>query len=479
MRDNWNIDELSDQAWTQMREMLDQEMPVKGNSRKPAAFWWFWMAAAVLLIGTVGFLWLRPAGSSNLNGLEANSLNENQEQLITAQHQLETLADKEEKLSQKEELIKSDETTSAGAQMAAVTPTRSSTSLPASQKKEGGSIREAGTGEIVRVENSANRQAPVVQDETEEIANGPEEKDKLIGNEAQFGERPENEMEAIAEPSIKRATIEENPMIMDAFLVENLPEQSIASLDQGSLPLTRLNMYNPKRPLFVPLEINAGLVTGFESGGITGIMTELRTGLKLHDAGKWSLQTGVGLHQQQEPFRVSLKNSASQTEADALSTPDVGNSNDPGQSADFMNVAKAVESSNVDLKTLYLDMPILLDWQFSRHWGVFAGGRMSWLLKATWENINPNESLGFAGGALDVELNNSNRQYVLYQSGNNAPTALELNDFFTSGTLGLSYRPSARWNVRLQYQHSLTNQLDNPVYQKVDRSLWLSAGLRF
>lgn len=107
---------------------------------------------------------------------------------------------------------------------------------------------------------------------------------------------------------------------------------------------------------------------------------------------------------------------------------------------------------------------------------------MSWLLQSVWTQPNPVE----LGNSLDQSgytLVTSNRQLSFSQAtaGSNSsnPISFLLNDFYMAGTLGVTFRPTARWQIRAQYQHSITNTLDNEVFTSPDRSLRLSFGVQF
>ncbi|PHN06607.1 hypothetical protein CRP01_09915 [Flavilitoribacter nigricans DSM 23189 = NBRC 102662] len=463
--------------------MLDREMPVDGSSRKPVVFWWFWLAAAVLLIGTVGFIFLRPVGSSEINASLANGPAEKQERVADTTTDRERTSTTSSTVGQEEVANeRPDKQSEAGRTVAAET-TGSRTPAAASSKKD--AIIEVETTEERRISGSAFPLAQntlLTEDDQNEETGGPLKNDQRTVDKTSNKENNSNKDQAVSESPADANNADRPLPEVEVFVLDQLPGEEIAALDQEPLPLSRINIYNPKKPLFVPFEINGGVLAGV-NGNAIGLMTELRTGLKLNDAGKWSVQSGIGFHVQREPFLVSFRPSSQKDLANEQASLDSQNNSDPvAQDPGFNSVSEAVESSKVKVTTAYLDVPILLDWQFSRTWGVAAGVRMSWLQKTSWKGVSNNPNGSFLGAGLDVTVSNSSRQYVLYQYGNGnyaAPTSLVLNKFFTSGTLGVTFRPNARWNVRLQYQHSLTNQLDNPVYQKTDRSLWLSTGFRF
>jgi hypothetical protein len=444
-----------------MREMLDQEMPVDGKSRKPIVFWWYWMAAAAVLVGAIGLFWLLPPEKPELGAMLVPLAGEQQ---LTAGNEVPDTPAELAPAATEPALARMEET-----------PLSPSENHRPSERQD----REMTAMSGVDTQESG----PLAE---EDLASAPEAATDIPDDLTTLSKEVISSVEAaetLSENPVLTNPQSPGPQLRAAFTLDQLPKPLIAALDQKPLPLSRINGYNPKKPLLVPLEINAGLIAGLNSGAIQGGMTELRSGIYLHNAARWSFQTGIGLHLQREPFRISFKTSGSEVEADAAESPGPGNptTSDPGQITDFYSLSKAVATSDIDLQTLYLDVPLLFDWQFSRHWSVSAGGRMSWLLSTVWKASRNDESLNFSGGAgFDLALSNSSRQYAIYPLGsNNVPTTLVLSDFYASGTLGLTYRPNTRWNLRLQYQHSLTNQLDNSVYQKTDRSLWLSAGLRF
>lgn len=464
------MDELSDKAWSLMRETLDREMPVKSesDSRKPVVFWWLRWAAAAILVGLLGLLWLWPTVSADREIPVAVSSGDLPEEAVTDREASNTVVTIDKVSPNSKNNSASAATAGRIKQQRTGTDSHHTTGTSMDRKAE------------ERVIGSLENEMPVAVDRRPE-----DEREGKINAGLSTLNTSDQENDATFGPAFDEFNIELEPRHKEATAVVVFPEldgfspKAISPLDLEPLPLNRISHYDPKRPRFVHPEINAGLIAATSAGNLPGLMVEFRSGLLLHDAGRWTFQTGAGLHLQQDPFSVKFRRSGSNdllSEQHDANAGNGGNANDPQPVA---SISQAVESRDVHLTSTYFDVPILFDWQFSRHFAVAAGGRMSWLLRSRWKSLATAESLGFSSDDYSLSLGNS-RGLSIYQVGaNNSTTTFVLNKFYASATVGFTYRPTARWNVRLQYQHSMTNQLESSVYEKTDRSFWLSAGLRF
>src|SRR5690606_6469915 len=142
-----------------------------------------------------------------------------------------------------------------------------------------------------------------------------------------------------------------------------------------------------------------------------------------------------------------------------------------------------IAQSGIELQAIYLDVPLLLQWQFSRKWALEAGPRLSWRLSSRSEYSDPPSVPAFSGNGNGTFVISSTggagRQLYLPSAGSQQPTYLVLQDMYAAGSGGISYLLRPGWRLRLQYQHSFSNLLDNGTYQTTDRSFRVSMGIRF
>lgn len=468
MQDNRNIEELSDQAWGKMKVLLDREMPISGESKRPPLIWWFWGIAALVLIGMLSVILFQQSGTPEWKGnplettpaLDQAVARPESSDLATSEIMEE---DPLEEISTLREAKASD--------LNAVTP--ASTTI---NQKAGNTEQD----EITQENADLDRQAFNAKTKEKVGSTGIDESIHQLGNEEPVAE---SETESVNPSTAVVPTAGKEESAKLALLeLKSLSNPSIEALEQAPLPLLNRNLYTIKKTLLTPFEINAGLVGSFQGGMVSGLLADARSGLKLHRRGKWSFQTGVGIHYQEEPFSVDFQPSGSNDEAAVNSSQD--QQNDPStQDPESVSIPQAVASSAVRLQSTYFDVPLLVDWRFAPRWSLAAGSRLSWLLSTQWKSPNNALEAQFGGtnASFAFNLNNAGRQFSIYQTDNNnsTPTTFLLKDFYASGTLGLTFRPHSQWHLRLQYQHSMTNLLDHDVFQTTDRSLWLSAGLRF
>lgn len=464
MRDNWNIDELSDQAWTKMKTMLDQEMPVQTGARRPLASWWR-SAAAVLLLLALGF-WvfqMKDGQDRRAQNLEVVKSNESPNRSDRPEPDIGTGTAAVAEPNGREGEIPA----------TAQTGTTNSADVEAMNNQQQNKTlhrKETPTLQTIEREVAVTTSEP---NETTEAAPKPIDQNKIIAA------GPEDASSAEEEPV--KSTVIDAPAkerLSTPFNLEPLYSRTANLLEPKPLPLGEINPYTPKKSVLTPLEINAGVIGDLQNGNFSGLLAEARSGLNLHTTGDWSLQLGAGLHGSKKPFQVRFVESGTVAEADA-GQDQQGITYDPSSNA--VGISRAVQNSQVYLQSTYVDVPVLLGWRFSRRWSVAAGGRLSWLVSSAWSsnrdvlNSGSGNNMGFA-----LSLDNSSNKFTVYEAvSNRAPTTFQLRDFYSSGTLGLTFRPHRAWHLRLQYQHSISNLLDSEAYRESDRSLWLSAGFRF
>lgn len=469
------MDELSDRAWARMQDLLDEELPVERESERKPIFWWTWAAAVLALLLIGAFVLYLPSTRT----VDRNVA------LVPGQQPSEIL-EPQAPAPSGESLLNS---TTATAE------TETSRALVAEEvaANNEAASHEADEGAAANVPQIVARQR-VSPTTTELKTKQKEANSRTTNNNQLLATRPHSAAESAAEPgtfkngeadpSMSVASIplaEERPAAVEITDREAIIIAAIDGLETTELVLPPQSFdpqqsYHPKKSALLPLEANLGLVMR-QAGQLNGAFTEVRTGLRLGRTGKWALQTGAGAHLQAQPFRIDYQNNeqALAAKADAAQDPNAGFAGNSNQ----YDLATSVASNEIHLRTLYADLPLLVEYRLGKRWGIEGGTRFSYRLSSYWDQGNQPESSLSGNNSGSLSLTSNRNNYVYQPTGSSQTTTFVLNDLFASATMGISYRPAPALLLRLQYQHSVTNLLHSQIYQTTQRAAWLSVGLRF
>lgn len=463
------MDELTDLAWERMKQILDEEMPVSDGSSKPLVFWWYWAAAGLLLLLATGWwLWADISHPKSEN----NDLKAEAEQPVVIESEANGTANHPDNYTDLSISANSDQETTAR-------------EVRSSGKASPSSSPSVGVDNAVMQRDQPTAltlQMSIRLNDVEEVTNEDPALNQTVLDEMEATGPAISRTETGGDPSGDEAMSEfVAPVPFQTTQLATLP---LNPLSLSPLPLQRINTYLPKPPLFTPTELYVGLLSR-NAGGLNGGFIEIRSGLQLSDAGRWSIQSGLGLHMQQQPFTVSFQKTNNLALDQVNTAPDTA-ALDPGfgqQKEERQSITELVSSSGINLRTIYLDMPLALHWKANPKWSVETGIRFSWLLRSVWQQPNNQEN----GNSLDAAGYNlvltEERQIAFAQSSTansyTPPITFKLNNFYAAGNLGVIFRPSVRWRIRAQYQHSLGNTLDSGVYRSPERALWLGVGFRW
>jgi len=416
MPDNHLDDQYIDKAWEQMRQTLDQEMPVQPKRRR-AAFWWWLLPLLLLLIaGSAWVLWQQ--------SLERTSPKEQAEPA-------RPIADANPKTQAKTDL--SPEKTPDNARAAR-------TQIPAKTNESN---------------NTANPSLPPVSemDDDEPVANFDKNRQQ------KYALPSENEN------STTFATSEQQPSQKPPFLTAPLEASNLQPLP---LPKTDLAIHDdvakPQPGLF-RWGLEGGVATNalrnFD-GAFSGVIAEFPLrGRKLH------LRTGL----RYSTNRLNIQRQSDDSEVafsqDTPPQPDREANADPAAAARI----------NFDLRAQQIALPVSLIFQPSSKWGIEAGANLSFLTSAT--TISGDEALitlNNSGTGLNPSAFPANR-FVneLYHDANQNIDLSELNRWNVTATAGVLYYPADKWALRLHYHFGLTDILKNVDFQSFNQNLRLSA----
>ena len=470
MRDNLNIEELSDQAWHNMSVMLDQEMPLQDGRRKRPFFWWLFGAGILLAVLVVLFQWSTNAA---LPEPQIKSLPIPQ-RMVAENSGVET----------KFEAEKTTKTPNSEA----------STTVSKTNKISNTETRRPEN--LKSIVNTKTNKEEALQLATQRPVNSNSTLDpKLVDNTTPEIPTFQNEPAKVAEvPAVQsqggqQQEVTETPRVKPASIsVDAIPGLPIEPFSIEELSIAEFEQYTGKSSPFT-FELGAGLISK-NLDGINGAFTELRSGLRLGKHSKFSLINGIGLHYQREPFLIDMKSQRGANFDNAISTPTMdqqggGMTNTPvGQQEAVKNLSELVASSDIQVSSLFLDVPIALNWQFAPRWSFELGGRVSWQFPRSLSTTSSSSESTFAQSSGDPAAldTGSRNQFAFYQPTSNnsaAVTTLTMRNWNLATTAAVNFKLNPKWTLRLQYQYGLTNRLDDSSYQMLDRTLWLGLGRRF
>ena len=424
MPDNHLDDQYIDKAWEQMRQLLDQEMPVQ-EKRRRGAFWWWLLPLLLLFAGGAGW-WL----------LERSS----EPKPATDEMQLDTITERPVANTNP----KQPESTAPENSIAHAKTTTTS----AAQKRQTATISGKGKPDLIRENEGENtfitsaiapEKMPVVNDS------------QIIEDKSTSSFKPDEERIIAEAPSQQSKP---------PFTVQNLDSRAFQLLPLPEMGLETAPNTANHRGLF-----RWGLEGGVASrnlpapdGAFGGVIAEFPLlGRQLH------LRTGL----QYGANRLVIDTPSDNFRSEAANDPQSGGSRDNA----------AIGRINFDLLGQQIALPVALVFQPGPKWGVEAGASLSYLTQAR----------GLAGNDALVTFDNDNTSFNpdlspanrfvnnLYADSNQAINLAELNRWNFAATVGVVHYPADRWGVRLHYQHSFTDVLKNTDYQSFNRGVRLSA----
>lgn len=415
MPDNHLDDQYIDQAWEQMRQMLDQEMPVQ-QKRRRAAFWWWLLPLLLLLsVGSAWWLWNWSSGKTR------------PEPQVETEHPVAGVHPKEK----------------PGADISSNKP---------NEAHQSNNTLATANGQKAKTNKNQVLLSVLKKDKNEQVA--------ILDENQHPKYAPPSENEA----ADTFATSEEAPSRKPPFLTDPL---KIKGLQQLPVPKTDLamNAASQPQPGLFRWGLEGGAVTdAFNNldGAFAGMIAEFPLrGRKLH------LRTGLNFSNNRFVIERQSGNGTEELSQDNPRQPDREANAEPAAAARV----------NFDLRAQQISLPVSLIFQPSSNWGVEAGANLSYLTSAT--SINNDEALitlNDSSTGLNPNAFPANR-FVneLYRDTNQNINLNELNRWNVAATAGVLYYPADKWSVRLHYHFGLTDILKNADFQSLNQNLRLSA----
>lgn len=392
-------DQFFDQAWENMREALDREMPVKKKRRRFLP-WFYLMAGAV--VGLFFWIGISSLNQNDLEHLTAN--NSNVSPIVKIDNKANTTTSID---------LENTQTNNTITKNSSIQNEKKSNNVPQQIITK----NHRSTTAIVPQQNIYNKTNPTTLNNSD---NPIPQKNKLIN------------------PNIP-------PLAMlnsVNTLLENQEDLLDIKLKEDYLKIKEPeNLCPPKRK--IGFEINAGLAYDFSAPKKIGFTT---SGLVHFPIGeKWGIKTGLG-------YSVLAKNekfSVSENQEVILAQ------NNPTTSFADLSLYRLNVQEDYVLKNIhYLEIPLAATFEINKKWEILTGVNLSKSIKETLtSNGTQNFSLIDNDPNTTLELMNVRTNNV---GSPNVPDELWKNDF-VSGLLGISWNPSRRLSFNLLfYQGILT-----------------------
>lgn len=439
MPDNHLDDKYIDQAWEQMRHLLDQEMPVQ-EKRRRGAFWWWLLPLLLLFAGGTGWwLWERqPAQEPQNKELQLNAAPERPVANADTQQP--------EHEAQSEDETHSLENQVANTESAAISAMQRQPEKATSAKNTSNFIRKNRADKTAAISSTNG----IAQDEVPALGDSQVFENKIITS----AESTKDEV-AAAEPS-------QQPK--PPFTTQSLNIIAPQLLPVPAADLEVVPQLTNRRELFRWGVEGGTLTRTFDNldGIFGGVIAEFPLrGRVLH--------LRSGLHY--SAYRFDIESQSDIARSESADNPQSGSGF--GTNAD----PNAVSRINFDILAQQIALPVVLVYQPARKWGIELGADFSYLMAAT--SMTSSEALVTldSGGntSFNPDQSTANR-FVnsLYGDSNQDIDLNQLNRWGIAASAGVVYYPADKWGVRLHYQYGFTDLLKSTDFQSFDRDLRLS-----
>lgn len=442
MPDKRNDEQFIDEAWNQMRAMLDQEMPEERKRRLVPVFWVVGAAASLLLLLTVGgILWQQ-----------------------------------QEKQAPVAVIKNADSTLSKWAAEDCEESTNNSTLVQQNAK-----IKQPNQGMFEK--NNANFHSTITGDLKNEK---PEHSNKVVNNGLAVNHNQNNVAAEIM------SQVFDNKDVNSQNIKSNKNQNIIPFTPIHSLDLVMLEYQKPndvaKQPLkpqyWYPLDPNEGstpenakqdnfkigvefatysstyaAVDGYAGGAVLDIPVQSKS---------LNLRAGVNFSAQQRYFDSNIP-------AGAGKSADPNVNNNPG----FVGNNVVVDPNpELSVNAQQLSLPLTLQFKPRRTWGLEGGLQASYLLNA--QNLKGAEAYQTLAGMTygSQQVRTLVEGFSLDSSANNNSDKINLEQlrrFDVALTAGFGYYPTSSIGVRLQYQRGLIDMLKSNDFKAFGNNIRLSA----
>lgn len=445
------IDEsFVDQAWAQMRRLLDQEMPEEKKQRRLfPVYWMLGAAASFLLLVIVGMMWWQQystksidstakisTNSSNFGSIEACEI-ATQESMLAYHQQQAVLKQAKwgENKSQRLLSFKKD-----------LTNRNPSINLGYHKKNPDIVLNEKNSDLLLSSLNDSSL-----------IAISANSKTISIKNNAQINLNNELIVTPIASLAVSEISFKEVTELRSEKTFSNIwpPDDADAETPNNDLKIGIE---------FATYASTHAAVDGYAGGAVLDIPVQSK---------KLRLQAGVHINTQQRYFDSDFS-------ADALSAVDQGNAG--------IGASSVVVDPNpmLSLNAVQLSFPIALQFKPFQNWSLESGLQASYLLSA--QNLEGAEAYqtkaGYTYGEGKIRNllesltpNISNRFNVANadETPSNKVSLEQLRRLDVAVSAGVGYYPIQRLGVRLQYQRGLIDLLKAEDFKAFGNNVRLSA----
>lgn len=437
-------DKFIDQAWEQMRQALDREMPVERKRRRLVMVPWVWGAAAsIVLLISIGLGWWLWQQPGQHDPAMAN-VQQATEMPIAATEDCEQITPpKQEAIAQN----------SAARQLENKMPIPADETAKASDFIVKRNTSKVGTEKRLAAKTSVNELVAgntipnSASVETAEIATLENR------NTATQNQIPANTLaKTEAVQPLSSAVIAE----LENAAVTNLPKPKVDLNMTAPVIDVEKNTSNWNIGLeFAAFSSPTAPVTGFSGGAVVQVSV---TGDKLR------LRTGLSYSNRQNMIDVQ----AGSETAMALESAD-----QPDQS--FTGSSVSIAEPDFSMTTHQLNLPAIFEYKPHKNFGIEGGLNGSYLVTA--RNLEGVENYQRVMGGNST-VSNSARNFVntlQADQGNNKINIDQLYRWDVMATAGLSVYPSQKLGVRFQYQRGLRDMLKDNDFEAFSNNFRVSA----
>ncbi len=437
---NQHIDKaFTDHAWSEMRQLLDAEMPSVEESRKRRFAWWWFLTAAMLLCCGGALAWYF-------------SMEKPMPAPVSA----------------------SPETPIATVVPAGEVPAIRPSVAPSDLKVGAPDETATGSGRPPVLRPLGRREAAIPSD----LKVGAP--DEIAANSTQLTDRQSN---TISSEPLKNASPTPSDVTQSGILWNEARLAAPASLAHVATPLlpsettpakNALSLITPSKPSGIQLSLQAGAQHALPGSG-DGLAMDITGNKRLGDS-KFSLETGVGYAFLRQPIGIAVDNSApvqnggvSDPQLDNFFVGYASNSDKSLLSRNSAEHSSDYYSARQDLGLHYLEVPAILTFHAAPRLQLLGGAQFSMLLLSA-----PDYTKGAVLDFDDAYFGASeNGNYDQLASQNSVP----LSKFDAAAVAGARLGISKKMSLELRYQFGITDVIQGNDLGDYNRMLRMS--LRF
>ncbi len=452
MEDNYKPSkEFTDHAWSEMKALLDKEMPDKGaillapNQKKQKGFL---LLSTVLLLVAIAFLFFYYQSNRVLSDVDGTEINSTTELAILPQngtHQTEALATIEKESEEASSKSLSSVNNSSNLSTTE-NPATYSTATPKTAKPNLASS-------ISKTEKQAEATSFKLDDESikKSLENVPQKRNN-IKVETPFISPSENARDLLDKVNVNAGEEEENDLPEPVAIVQPINGVGL-SLLTISEDKTEIDKFSNFEKLKNRLPIY-GFIGGrnYEFGDNIDFIANLETVLRKGNS-KFGFRTGIDYAQRSTTYLTQVTTIADRSFDDFNNDFMVGIS-DPAVSAQFYE--ERAELNSNPIKYHFIEIPVFLDYKISKRWSVHAGLSGKALVYSSTQNFGLLNGISLR--KQDDAVLATNENVSIPEGGGSGDTTISFltpQKVNVGASLGFNFMPTARLGLQARFSKNL------------------------